>query len=160
MVYVIEKDVALTQRTTNEKYTKNSVIAFNLFQVSFQVRLKVSLLADPCTMKDCMFQKLPSLIILLPTAFWILGKAAGQCNSRGSDYGKMLKGHTYETFKINRPSDCVIRCENDPGCQSYNYKLEEKVCELNNRSKETRPQDYITDLTRIYMTVQFIEGLF
>ena len=111
-------------------------------------------------MKPCMFQKLPTLIILLHTAFWILGKAAGQCNSRGSDYGKMLTGHTYETFKINRPSDCVIRCENDPGCQSYNYKLEEKICELNNRSKETRPQDYITDLTRIYMTVKFIKGLF
>ena len=161
MVYKVEKGAALTQQTTNEKCTKKSVFTFYFFRVSFQVRLKVSLLADPCTMKPCMFQKPPALISLISIVSWIpLGEAAGQCNFRGSDYGKMLTGHTYGTFKINRPSDCLIRCKKDPGCQSYNYKLEEKICELNNRSKETRPQDYITDLNRIYMTVKFIEGMF
>ena len=108
-----------------------------------------------------MFQKLLALISLLRIVSWIrLGEAAGQCNSGGSDYGKALTGHTFKKFKVNRPSDCVIRCENEPGCQSYNYKLEEKICELNSRSKETRPMNYITDLTRIYMTVKFIEGMF
>ena len=112
-------------------------------------------------MKPCMFQKLLAPISLLRIVSWIpLGEAAGQCNSGGSDYGKALTGHTFKKFKVNRPSDCVIRCENEPGCQSYNYKLEEKICELNSRSKETRPMNYITDLTRIYMTVKFIEGLF
>ena len=112
-------------------------------------------------MKPCMFQKLLALISLLRIVSWVpLGKAAGQCNSGGSDYGKALTGHTFKKFKVNRPSDCVIRCENEPGCQSYNYKLEEKICELNSRSKETRPMNYITDLTRIYMTVKFVEGMY
>ena len=90
-----KKGVGLTQRTTNEKCTKKSVITFHFFRVSFQV----SLLADPCTMKPCMFQKPPALISLISIVSWmILGEAAGQCNFRGSDYGKMLTGHTYETF--------------------------------------------------------------
>ena len=51
-----------------------------------------------------------------------------------------------------------MRCENKPRCQSYNYVLEEKICELNNRSKEAGPEDYVTDPARIYMTVQYNRG--
>lgn len=85
-------------------------------------------------------------------------KAAGQCSSGVSIYGKALKGLTIEKFKANRPFDCNIRCESEPKCQSFNYVLGENVCELNNRTKETRPANYVTDPARIYMTLQFNRG--
>jgi len=34
----------------------------------------------------------------------------------------------------------------------------ENICELNNRSKEIRPEYYVTDPGRIYMTVPFNKG--
>ena len=36
--------------------------------------------------------------------------------------------------------------------------MEENICELNNRSKEVRHEDYVTDEERIYMTVPFNKG--
>jgi len=48
---------------------------------------------------------------------------------------------------------------NEPRCQSINYVMEENICELNNRSKEARPEDYVTDPGKIYMTVPFNKGM-
>ncbi|KAJ7384403.1 hypothetical protein OS493_021814 [Desmophyllum pertusum] len=86
------------------------------------------------------------------------GKAADQCNSRITHYDKALKGHTFDKVKVNSPADCVIRCENELRCQSFNYAMAGRTCELNNRSKEARPEDYVTDPSRIYMTIQFNRG--
>ena len=39
--------------------------------------------------------------------------------------------------------------------------MEENICELNNRSKvQVRPENYVTDPGRIYMTVPFNKGKF
>ncbi|KAL9989353.1 hypothetical protein ACROYT_G003894 [Oculina patagonica] len=82
-------------------------------------------------------------------------KAAGQCGSQSSNYGGALKLHTFDKFKVSSPDVCITGCQNEARCQSINYVMEESICELNNRSKETRPDDYITDQKRIYMTVSF-----
>ena len=104
-------------------------------------------------------QKLLMFAVVFYLAPWIPhGNAAGKCSSRDSIYSKALKGHTFYTFKANHPSDCVKRRENELKCQSYNHVLKEKVCELNNRSKGARPEDYVTDPARIYMTIQFNRG--
>ena len=88
------------------------------------------------------------------------GKATGQCHFRpASIYDKALKGHSFETFKADRPTDCVIKCENEPRCQSYNFVIGEKICELNNRTKKARPEDFVTDPARIYMTVEHNRGM-
>lgn len=42
-------------------------------------------------------------------------------------------------------------CEKELKCQSYNFVIGQKVCELNNRNKEARPDDYKPDQTRFYM---------
>lgn len=86
-------------------------------------------------------------------------KAAGQCGTQTSNYGSALKRHTFETFKVNRPDVCITRCQNEPRCQSLNYVMEEGICELNSKSKETRPHYYVTDPRRIYMTVHFNKGM-
>ena len=97
-------------------------------------------------------------VVLYVTPWSPHSKAVSKCTSRRSSFGKALQGHTFEMFKANYPSGCVIRCQNELKCQSYNYVLEEKICELNNRSKEARPEDYVTDPARIYMTIQLNRG--
>lgn len=86
-------------------------------------------------------------------------KAAGQCGSQSSIYGSALKLHTFHKFKVKSPDVCTKRCENERKCRSINYVMEESICELNYRSKETRPGDYVTDPRRFYMTVHFNKGM-
>lgn len=96
-------------------------------------------------------------VYLLPRMPHVI--TAGQCESRRTNYDKALKGHTFENVKVTMPTDCVIRCENEVRCQSFNYVMADKTCELNNRTKEARPEDYGTDVTRIYMSIQFNRGI-
>ena len=87
-------------------------------------------------------------------------KAAGQCKSQSSNYSKALKRHTFDKFIVNSLDVCIKSCQNEPRCQSINYARKENICELNDRSKETRPEDYVTDPGRIYMTVSLNKGTY
>ena len=69
-----------------------------------------------------------------------------------SIYRMMLKGHTYKTFKARPLSvDCREACNSDVRCQSYNYVMFKDICELNNRTKEARPEDFVKDKDRYYI---------
>ena len=68
----------------------------------------------------------------------------------------MLKGHTYEERKTANWLKCLQKCEDDVRCQSFNYVITRGICELNNRTKEARPQDFDTDSDRFYIK-RFIE---
>ena len=69
-----------------------------------------------------------------------------------SIYQMMLKGHTYKTFKARPLSvDCREACNSDVRCQSYNYVMFKDTCELNNRTKEARPEDFVKDKDRYYI---------
>lgn len=65
----------------------------------------------------------------------------------------------FDTFKVSRPDTCIKRCQSEPNCQSLNYVIEGSICELNDRSKETRPDDYVIDPKRIYMSFPFNRGM-
>ena len=67
-----------------------------------------------------------------------------------SVYGKALKGYTFKKVVVKKPFECQVLCENDHKCQSYNFFIPEKTCELNNITKEARPMDYVPDETRFY----------
>lgn len=68
-----------------------------------------------------------------------------------SIYQMMLKGHTFKTFKAQAGSlDCRHACLADIRCQSYNVVIFENLCELNNRSKEARPEDFIKSENRYH----------
>ena len=78
--------------------------------------------------------------------------AGGLCKtSERSVPGKALKGHTFKEFAVRAIVDCQNTCENDPRCASYNFYIPDKVCELNSQTKETRPDDFVTDELRFYM---------
>ena len=70
-----------------------------------------------------------------------------------SIYQMMLKGQTYKTFR-GRPlsMDCREACNSDVRCQSYNYDFNKDICELNNRTKEASPEDFVKDKDRYYIT--------
>lgn len=111
-------------------------------------------------MESFLFLRLLTVVISLYLVSRMLYvEAAGQCESQRTNYDKALKGHTFDKVKVTSPADCVIRCENELRCQSFNYVMKDKTCELSNRTKEARPADYVADLGRIYMTIQFNRGM-
>ena len=65
--------------------------------------------------------------------------------------GMFLRGHTFKTYKTEWHESCYFRCAEEVTCQSYNYVIGQNLCELNNRTKEARPEDFKPDQTRFYM---------
>ena len=65
--------------------------------------------------------------------------------------GMFLRGHTFKTTKVGWPGGCHLMCEEELKCQSYNFVIGHKVCELNNRTKEARPEDFKPHQGRFYM---------
>ena len=81
--------------------------------------------------------------------------ASQQCGAGGdlySIYQMMLKGHTYKSFK-NAPGtpECREACLADVKCQRYNVVMFIAICELSNRTKEARPEDFVKNNDRYYM---------
>ena len=81
--------------------------------------------------------------------------ASQQCGAGGdlySIYQMMLKGHTYKSFKTAPGTPgCREACLADVRCQSYNVVMFIAICELNNRTKEARPEDFVKNKDRYYM---------
>jgi len=79
--------------------------------------------------------------------------ASQQC--RGdvySIYQKMLKGHTFKTFQARPLSiDCIEACTSDVRCQSFNYVMANGICEMNNRTKNATPKDFVNNVEKYYM---------
>ena len=77
---------------------------------------------------------------------------AQQCIIRGeySIRGMMLKGHTF-IEKTGTWLNCLGKCDDDVRCQSFNYVISRGICELNNRTKEARPDDFVPDSDRFYI---------
>lgn len=65
----------------------------------------------------------------------------------------MLRQHIFKTFKTSSPSQCLRTCEEDVRCQSFNYVMTTDVCELNNRTKEARPEHFTASNSRYYFAL-------
>ena len=65
--------------------------------------------------------------------------------------GKALRGHTYKTAKAGELFRCYVRCERDPACKSCNFIHTQEICEMNNETKVTKPNDFITDEQSYYI---------
>ncbi|XP_067057481.1 uncharacterized protein [Acropora muricata] len=75
---------------------------------------------------------------------------AQQCPSEKSISGRMLKGHVYKTMSADIGLPCWLVCRTDGRCQSFNFVISSRMCELNNRTKEAKPKDFIPDPDRYY----------
>ena len=77
--------------------------------------------------------------------------AKDRCKTEVSIPGMALKGFVFKKMSIVAPHVCDINCEREITCQSYNYVIGEKSCELNHRTKEARPENFQSDESRFYM---------
>ena len=75
----------------------------------------------------------------------------GQCRSEHSIGGMMLRGHTFMEMTTTNWLKCVDKCNDDVRCQSFNYVITRGICELNDRTKEARPGDFVVDSERVYL---------
>ena len=62
-----------------------------------------------------------------------------------------LRGFVFKTFAVRAFQNCDISCERELICQSYNYVVGENLCELNNRTREARPEHFRSDPARVYL---------
>ena len=84
--------------------------------------------------------------------FWaFLDVATGQCFTQESVPGMTLKGHTFERVVVKAVYICDIKCEQDLRCQSFNYVTQDSICELNNSTKEEKPEYFVRDPERFYL---------
>ena len=93
------------------------------------------------------------LALLVMASLMVLNITAEECGIDSySIYQMMLKGHTFKTFNARPGSlDCRHACNSDVRCQSYNYVMFKDICELNNRTKEAKPEYFVRDKDRYYM---------
>ncbi|XP_074608064.1 uromodulin-like [Acropora palmata] len=75
-----------------------------------------------------------------------------QCKDVQSVYGTMLKGHVFQESNAANILTCGQLCNSNIRCQSINYVISRNLCELNSRAKEARPEDYVQDADRVYLT--------
>ena len=79
-------------------------------------------------------------------------QATAQCQTKGMSIGGMfLRDHIFKTSTVERSVRCYLMCKDEVICQSYNFVIGQKLCELNNRTKEARPEDFMPDQKRFYM---------
>ncbi|XP_068734290.1 uncharacterized protein [Montipora capricornis] len=93
--------------------------------------------------------------VFLMTRIGLISAANQVCNNENSVAGTFLKGHTFKTLWVKCPLECAIICDQDIRCQSLNFIFGGNICELNNRTKEARPEDFLPDSTRFYMKRAF-----
>ncbi|CAH3168525.1 unnamed protein product [Pocillopora meandrina] len=65
--------------------------------------------------------------------------------------GMMLRRHTFKTMKSSIAVECNQACNDDFRCHSFNYVISEELCELNNRTKEARPENFVPNSARYYV---------
>ena len=85
---------------------------------------------------------------------------AQQCskqNKEASLLGMALKRHIFKRMK-ELSFVCLKECRLDLRCQSFNYVISKEMCELNNRTKEARPEDFVPDPDRYYFRRDFGRG--
>ena len=83
------------------------------------------------------------ILSLLYVMLWMSKDATAgqQCKAvESSARGNALKNHTFKSVAVGHPVECPAICQQDPICQSYNFFIPKKLCELNDRTKETNPK--------------------
>ena len=79
------------------------------------------------------------------------GEIAEQCPAQQPTYGKALNGFTFKTLLSLSVFGCLVDCHEEDRCQSYNYVIKQNICEMNNRTKEAKPEQFVSDPDRFYM---------
>ena len=79
-----------------------------------------------------------------------LSSVGESCKNDYSEYGFALTDHAYESIRVDRLISCYMACSMQPACQSLNYNLADKTCDLNNDTKYYRPKYFVEKPTSVY----------
>ena len=60
--------------------------------------------------------------------------------------GMVLKRSVFKRWSMVAPHLCEVKCGREIACQSYNYNRKYQIYELNNRTKEARPENFLSAL--------------
>lgn len=61
-----------------------------------------------------------------------------------------LIGHTYKATSGKSLMTCIISCDQDTNCYSFNYKFPAKTCELNNVTRSLHLLEFVSSPGAIY----------
>ena len=103
------------------------------------------------------------ILTLLVLCQMLYGAVAQQCipeKVETSILGMMLRRHIFRQITGVLGDVCLRECFYDVRCQSFNYVISQYMCELNNRTKEARPEDFVPDSDRYYFGVDMNRGEF
>ncbi|KAL9989361.1 hypothetical protein ACROYT_G003902 [Oculina patagonica] len=92
-----------------------------------------------------------AVLFFLALSWKCNGEAADQCPAQQPIYGKALKGFTFTSLASPTAFGCLVDCHYEDRCQSYNYVMKTNICEMNNRTKEAKPEQFVSDPDRFYM---------
>ena len=70
--------------------------------------------------------------------------ANDQCRTEINIQGMALESHVFKRWSLAAPHLCDVKCGQEITCQSYNYNRKYQICELNNRTKEARPENFLS----------------
>ena len=115
----------------SDRLLTNTSTSFYYFRAELHISWVFCWKNVPCAtgLYDC-------ILLYIPAA---LMNSSVSCRSERS----MLHGHTFKKTRADSLTECVMACNNGAMCQSVNYIINEDVCELNNRTKEARPDDLV-----------------
>ena len=105
---------------------------------------------------------LSTLFVLCQLLYGAVGRGQ-QCipeKVETSILGMMLRRHIFKRITGVLGDVCLRECFYDIRCQSFNYVISQYMCELNNRTKEARPEDIVPDSDRYYFGVDMNRGEF
>ena len=95
-------------------------------------------------------------IVLLAASLFIVhllsATTAEQSGTEYSIFGIMLMRHNFKTMKTSSAVECLHTCRDGVKCQSLNYVFGEDSCGLNDRTNKARPEHFVPDSFRFYLT--------
>ena len=136
---------------------KSRIIACSPAQVTQMSVYEISL-----TEKDePMLMTMRFCIVIVLCMCYVYEVFAQQCKEdEHAISGMMLRGHTFRTMRSSIAFECHQACYNDFRCHSFNYVISEEVCELNNRTKEARQENFVPNSERYYVRSNKKRGKF
>ena len=85
--------------------------------------------------------------------------SAGEQKREVSILGMTLQRHIFKKITgATLGNVCLQECYRDVRCQSFNFVIYQDMCELNNRTKEARPEDFVPNPYRYYFRRDWKRG--
>ena len=118
------------------------------------------------TGREMSAKRLYSIPVLLVLFHVLHEVTAQQCSPseqkrEASIRSMMLQRHIFKKITGATLGDvCLRECYRDVRCQSFNFVIYQDMCELNNRTKEARPEDFVPNFDRYYFKRDWKRGEF